>query len=179
MIVLSGPSASGKTKIAQILEKKYGIVKVITTTTRNMRDGERHGVDYFFLSKEEFLNKVNNGDFVEYMEYNGNYYGSTKDQVQDNKCIVTDLNGLKSYCKLKDKGAVTFFIKTNEKTRYERMISRGDGENKASERIKEDKTCFKNFHLGCINFIIDNNEEKRSLEEIADEIYQKYINFRK
>lgn len=173
MIVLSGPSASGKTEIAKILENKYGIKKIITATTRDARENEKDGVDYFFFSKETFLEKVKNDEFVEYMEYNGNYYGSLKSQIGHNKCIVTDLNGLKSYCALKkETGTVTFFLKTNEKTRFERMISRGDGEDSANERIINDKTAFKNCHLSCIDFIIKN--EKKSLDELADEIYQKY-----
>lgn len=177
MIVLSGPSASGKTEVAKILADKYGIEKIITTTTRTKREGEVDGMDYFFVTKKEFENKIKRGDFVEYMEYNGNYYGSTKDQIQPNKCIVTDLNGLKSYCKFKLDGTVTFFLCTNEKMRYERMICRGDTTEKAQERIIEDKKAFANTHLKCIDFLITN--ENQTLEELAEDIYNKYCSKRK
>ena len=54
MLVLVGPSASGKSAIVKCLESKYGIKKFITCTTRPMRVGEINGVDYFFMTKEEF-----------------------------------------------------------------------------------------------------------------------------
>ena len=54
MLILVGPSASGKTQIVQILRAKYGLNKMVTYTSRQMRPGEREGIDYFFLTKEEF-----------------------------------------------------------------------------------------------------------------------------
>ena len=66
MIVLAGASASGKTEVAKELAKRYGITKVITTTTRNIRVGEVDGRDYFFVSKERFEEMINEGRFVEH-----------------------------------------------------------------------------------------------------------------
>ena len=97
MIVISGASASGKTEVAKLLAKKYGITKVVTTTTRPMREGEVNGRDYFFITKEQFEEMIKNEKFVEYTIYNGNFYGSQKDQVAIDKCIVTDPQGLKAY----------------------------------------------------------------------------------
>ena len=73
MIVLAGASASGKTEVAKELAKRYGITKVITTTTRNIRVGEVDGRDYFFVSKERFEEMINEGRFVEHTLYNENY----------------------------------------------------------------------------------------------------------
>ena len=64
MIVLSGASASGKTEVAKMLAKKYGITKVVTTTTREKRNGEIHGKDYFFVSKNEFEIMIKEKKFV-------------------------------------------------------------------------------------------------------------------
>ena len=177
MLVISGPSASGKTEVAKLLQEKYGIKKIITTTTREMRTGEVNGVDYFFISKEEFENKIKNGDFVEYMSYNGNMYGSTKDQLGTKKVIVTDLNGLESYLSLKCKGIVTFFMLTNEDIRYKRMLERGDGKKNANKRIKEDKVAFKEESIKDVNFFISN--ENKTLEEVTEEVYNKYISYLK
>ena len=96
MIVLAGASASGKTEVAKELAKKYGITKVITTTTRKMRVGEVNGRDYFFVSKEEFEKMLMDNRFVEYTYYNDNLYGSTKDQIAPNKCVVIDPAGLRA-----------------------------------------------------------------------------------
>ncbi|MDD4005965.1 MAG: guanylate kinase, partial [Bacilli bacterium] len=71
MIILVGASASGKTEIAKILTRKYGIVKAITHTTRDMREGEKNGVDYFFVSKDEFAALAKQNAFVETTFYNG------------------------------------------------------------------------------------------------------------
>ena len=88
MLILTGASASGKTVTAFDLQKRYNLVKAITTTTRPIRVGEKDGVDYFFVSKEEFKKRLNEGKFVESSIYNDNYYGCGIDQIADNKVVV-------------------------------------------------------------------------------------------
>lgn len=175
MIVLSGASASGKTEVAKVLASKYGIVKVITTTTREMRVGEVNGRDYFFVSKEEFEEMIRHDEFVEFTIYNGNYYGSTKSQVGNNKCIVTDPQGLKAYSNLEDKNIVTFFLNAEENTRLFRMLSRGDKEDDAIKRIKNDKHVFNPSKLAKVNFKIDS--ETQSVEQVAEKIYNLYTEY--
>ena len=178
MIVLSGASASGKTEVAKLLAKKYGIVKIITTTTREKRVGEVDKRDYFFVSKEEFERKIQAGDFVEYTLYNGNLYGSTKDQIADNKCVVIDPAGLRSYVALNNPSIVTFFLETDEETRRQRMLERGDGVEKAEVRIAHDRELFKKENICPVNFVIDSSST-HTIEEIADLIYSKYIQAKK
>ncbi len=173
MIVLAGASASGKTEVAKELAKKFGIVKVITTTTRNMRVGEVNGRDYFFVSKEEFEKMIHEGKFVEYTLYNGNMYGSTIDQVAPNKCVVIDPAGLRAYVGLNDPGVVTFFLDSEEETRFKRMIARGDKEEDARKRIIHDRTAFKPDNLADVDLHIDS--ETCSIEEVTDCVYKKYI----
>ena len=172
MIVLSGASATGKTEIAKALASKYGIVKVITTTTRPMRINEVDGKDYFFVTKEQFEEMIRNDEFVEFTIYNGNYYGSTKSQIGDNKCIVTDPEGLKAYSRLEDKSIITFFLNADENTRLYRMLQRGDNDSDALKRIKNDKKVFNPSKLSKVNFKIDS--ETNGIEEIADQIYNLY-----
>ena len=81
MLILVGPSASGKTQIVKILREKYGLNKMVTYTSRTMRPGEKEGIDYFFLTKEEFEKRINEGFFIEYVVYNGNYYGTALSHV--------------------------------------------------------------------------------------------------
>lgn len=172
MIVLSGASASGKTEVAKMLASKYGITKVITTTTRAMRQGEVNGRDYFFVTKEEFLEMQKRGEFVETTVYNGNFYGSLKSQISNNKCIVADPEGLKAYTALKDKNIVTFFLNAAENTRMFRMLLRGDKKEDAERRIENDKTIFAIEKFGYVDFQI--NSETQSIEEVTDEIYKMY-----
>ena len=178
MIVLAGASASGKTEVAKLLAKKYGIAKIITTTTREKRVGEVDKRDYFFVSKEEFERKIQAGDFVEYTLYNGNLYGSTKDQIADNKCVVIDPAGLRSYIALNNPSIVTFFLETDEETRKQRMLDRGDGEEKVASRIAHDRELFKKENICHVDYIIDNSSN-HTLEEIADLFYSLYIKAKK
>lgn len=177
MIVITGPSASGKTVAAKLLEKNYGFKKAITTTSRTPRDGEVDGVDYFFISKEEFENRLQKGMFVEYTLYNNNYYGCGKDQVSDNKVIVTDLNGLHSFQALNVSSLVTFLLICNDDVRLARMIDRGDKHEKILERMQNDKYDFSMDKVGKIDFIIDTNlQEKEETAAIIYNLYKEKIN---
>ena len=174
MIVLAGASASGKTEVAKFLAKKYGITKIVTTTTREKRKNEVDGVDYFFVSKERFLEMIKEGRFVEFTSYNGNYYGSTKDQIVKDKCVVIDPEGLRSYIALNDPSIMTFFLEATEQTRHDRMIFRGDDFDKIESRIANDRVAFRKENIATVDYIIDSNAP-HSVEEVTDTIYRLYM----
>ena len=173
MIVLAGASASGKTEVAKELAKKYGITKVITTTTRKMRQGEINGKDYFFVTKEEFELMLQEGRFVEHTLYNENLYGSTKDQIMHNRSVVIDPAGLRAYIALNDPTIVTFFLDTDEQTRFKRMLQRGDKEEDAIKRIEHDRLAFRPENIASVDFHI--NSQNFGIEEVTDDVYQKYM----
>lgn len=82
LVVLSGPSGVGKGTVAKkIVEKDDNFALSISCTTRKPRKGEVDGREYFFIEKEEFLKKAENGGFLEYSEHFENYYGTPKDFV--------------------------------------------------------------------------------------------------
>ncbi len=82
LIVLSGPSGCGKSTISQELMKdNKNIIESVSMTTRNIRQGEVDGKDYYFLSKEEFEKNIQDGKLLEYALYSDNYYGTPKDNV--------------------------------------------------------------------------------------------------
>ena len=172
MIVLTGASASGKTVTALDLQKRHGLVKAITTTTREKRAGETDGVEYFFISKEEFQKRLAENRFVEHSLYNGNYYGCGVDQISDNKIVVLDPNGLHSFLKLKDKNIVSFLLIADESTRKSRMASRGDKEANIKQRIENDVNDFSLEKIGKVDFVI--NTENYTIEEVSDLIYKLY-----
>ncbi len=172
MIVLAGASASGKTEAAKLLASKYGITKVITTTTRPMRVNEVNGKDYFFVDKETFLKMIKEDRFVEYTEYNGYLYGSTKDQIASDKCVVIDPAGLRAYIGLHDPNIITFFLDSSEETRYKRMIERGDKIENIKSRIEHDKKAFIKETLPVVDYHI--NTEMFNVEEVADLINKVY-----
>lgn len=178
MIVLAGASASGKTEVAKVLASKYGIKKIVTTTTREKRNNEVDGVDYFFVTKEKFERMILEDRFVEYTLYNGQMYGSTKDQISDDKCVVIDPAGLRSYLNLNNDSIVTFYLEADETTRHNRMIFRGDNPDKIKSRIENDRIAFKKENIAKVDYIIDASN-KHTIEEVADIIYNHYINHKK
>lgn len=82
LVVLSGPAGSGKdTVISELFKSDFDITKSVSMTTRKPRDGETDGIDYIFVSEEDFLDAVENGELLEYARYGVNYYGTPKGPV--------------------------------------------------------------------------------------------------
>jgi len=172
MIVLSGPSASGKTEVAKLLMNEYGIKRVITTTTRPMRKGEVDGIDYYFVSKERFKEMINEGLFVEYTEYNGNLYGSLKSEIADNKVIAIEPNGMRAYIALNDPHIIVFYLDVCEKVRRERMLMRGDSPENVEQRLIEDKVRFGKDNIPEVDVIVDSQNYNQ--DEVTKYIFNKY-----
>jgi guanylate kinase len=83
LIVLSGPSGSGKgTIIKKLLQSRDDTVLSVSITTREPRPGEQEGVHYFFRSREEFEARIADNALLEFAEYNGNYYGTPEDAIK-------------------------------------------------------------------------------------------------
>ena len=102
LFVISGSSGVGKgTVINEFLRKHPEFRLSISCTTRGKREGEEHGVNYFFLSKEEFKNCIDNNEFLEWAEFSGNYYGTKKEFVE--KCLA---NGENLILEIDTKGAL-------------------------------------------------------------------------
>ncbi len=84
LIVFSGPSGVGKgTVLKEFLKNRENVALSVSATTRQPRPGEENGVHYYFLTKEDFLKKVEEGNMLEYAQYNQNYYGTPKDKVEE------------------------------------------------------------------------------------------------
>ena len=84
LIIISSPSGTGKTSICKkIISQDKKIKLSVSHTTRSPRDNEINGVDYFFVSKDEFNNKITDQSFLEYANVFGNYYGTSKENVKD------------------------------------------------------------------------------------------------
>lgn len=82
LVVISGPSGAGKGTICMQLLMEMSFLKVsVSATTRKPREGEKDGIDYFFIEEEEFLKRVKNNEFLEYAKVYGNYCGTPKEEV--------------------------------------------------------------------------------------------------
>ena len=83
LIVIAGPSGVGKGKISKALVEHFNGWFSVSLTTREKRDGEIEGKDYFYVAKEEFESKIKDNDFLEYATYNNNYYGTLKSKINE------------------------------------------------------------------------------------------------
>lgn len=83
MVVISGPSGAGKSTICRRLLEDERVQFSISATTRTIRPGEGDGRDYYFLTPEEFRQRVEQGDFLEYANVHGNMYGTLRGPIQD------------------------------------------------------------------------------------------------
>ena len=82
LVVISGPSGCGKDPVVKYLRKVHPEIEVsVSATTRAPRSGEKEGVDYYYMSRAQFEDKVKNGEILEYAQYDKNFYGTPKSEV--------------------------------------------------------------------------------------------------
>lgn len=128
-VAVIGPSAVGKSTI----KKKLGYATVITWTSRKPRNGEIHGVDYFFASRDEMEKRLQSGYFLEMTEYDGNYYAtsveSLKQVIQDKRCVsvAVDLNGIRELKKHFGKQVLTLGLYISKERCRTRLEARKEG----------------------------------------------------
>ncbi len=95
MVVVSGPAGSGKGTVNAHLVATGDYVYSVSATTRAPRPGELHGVNYYFISKEDFEARIASGDMLEYTEYCGNYYGTPKKEalevIESGKNLILEI----------------------------------------------------------------------------------------
>jgi guanylate kinase len=97
IFVISAPSGAGKTTLVDMLKEHFpSLVESVSCTTRKPRGKEVNGIDYFFLSEEEFFKKREAGDFAEWAEVHGNFYGTPLDflqkQLDSGKDVICDID---------------------------------------------------------------------------------------
>ena len=175
-------SASGKDTICHKLEKD-NFKRVITYTTRPPRDNEKDGVDYNFISKEEFDNLIENGNMIEYHTYNTAfgtwYYGSSNLNIDLNKhdyIIILTLEGAREFINYYGaNNCIIFYIDCPRKIRESRAESRPNfNKNEWERRLITDKEDFSEKNICEVaNFKIRNYNKAISnvVKEIKQDIY--------
>ncbi len=174
ILVISGPTASGKSSLLrEVLKKEENFYFSISTTSRPKRDYERDGVDYYFVSEEEFQKNIENGLFLEWAKVHGNYYGTSLTPVfkalKEGKLIIFDIDvqGHKSI-RNKFKNIVTsLFITTpNQTILRERLRKRGtDSEEMIKIRLKTALSEMTNIQE--FDYLLINDDFKESLENLS------------
>jgi len=150
LIIFSAPSGAGKTTIVKHLLKKFPALSFsISATTRELRGDEKDEIDYYFISKEDFLHKVAHQEFVEFEEvYNGTFYGTLRSEIERiwnaDKHVIFDIDvegGLRLKRKYEDDALAIFVQPPSLDVLKERLSGRGtDSAEKLAERfIKAEK----------------------------------------
>lgn len=131
-IVLSAPSGGGKSTIAdRVLKEAPHLVRSISCTTRSPRTGEVHGQHYFFVSESEFKNRVSQGEFIEWAQVHGHYYGTPKPVFEQHLrkghdvLLVIDPQGALSIKRLYPEGLFIFIVPPTWEDLMNRLSVRG------------------------------------------------------
>lgn len=163
---LIGHSASGKSSIERSLTEE-GYDRIISHTTRPMRYKEENGVDYFYVSEEEFADLKNTGFFSETAQYREWNYGMSLSGVDyENKdyIAVVTVHGYAELLKEVGKeNIVSIFVTADERLRMHRLLDRGDDIDEIMRRIKNDRIDFQGIEDIC-DYVVDNNSY--TIEEI-------------
>ena len=175
MVIILGKTCSGKDTIVNKLIDSHGFKKIVTSTTRPMRKGEKQDITYHFLSEEDFKQKINEGYFVEYKTYDTEfgkwYYGTSLEDLknaEDNNIIILTPDGYRDVVNKLSKKPIAIYIYANNATIKNRLLKRGDDKNEAERRVSHDNDDFKGIENE-VDKIVYNNEND-TIDGVVDKI---------
>ncbi len=182
LIIFTAPSGAGKTTIVRhLLKTRKDVSFSISACTRTPRYGEVNGMDYYFLSPDEFKRKVNAGDFVEYEEvYENQFYGTLRSEIdrlwKSGKHVLFDID-VKGALSVKQKygeQALSIFVKPPSfEILKERLMNRKTEDDaslrKRINRVKEEMTYERHFDITLVN-----SDLSLALQE-AEEIVENFL----
>ena len=172
LIVLSGPSGVGKgtVRAAIFSKEEQKFVYSISATTRLPRTGETDGVDYFFKTREEFEQMIQNKQLLEYAEYVGNYYGTPLEYVENTLAqgkdvfLEIDVQGAIQVRELMPEGVFIFLTPPDLNELESRIVNRGtDSDEVIAKRMKtarEELELMKYYDYSVVNDTVDNAVQK-------------------
>ncbi len=178
LIVISAPSGAGKTTITKriLAEHSDKISFSISATTRQMREGERDGIDYYFLTKEEFKQKIKENALIEYEEIFGNYYGTLVSEIDraklQGKSLIFDIDvkgGISIRTRFPQDSLLIFIAPPSIDVLRERLTNRGT----ESEEVIERRLSRAAMEMGMAtvyDHIVINDDLEHAIVEVAAHI---------
>ena len=192
LIVISGPSGAGKGTIISALLKDYKDAWLsISMTSRTIRSNDIPDETYFFVSKEEFEERIKNNVFLEYATYNGNYYGTPRDKINEklnegkDVILEIEIQGALKVKELVPNAIFIFILPPSMKELKRRLINRGtDSIDKILDRFK---TAYKEINeVTKYNYVVINDEVELAVDKVnsillsercrVDRIEEVYLN---
>lgn len=173
LVILSGVSGAGKDTIKQELIKRMeNVISLPSFTSREPRPGEKEGVQYHFITKEEFKEKIKNEEFYEYDLHHENYYGTSKklmnEKIKSGKIIVKDIevNGTENLLKIlgNDTRIVTIFLKVGKEELKRRLIERGD--NIQDIEVRLGRLEYEEDKIKLYDYVIKNDDFEKTVQVI-------------
>ena len=182
IIVLLGASGSGKSTLEHELATHHGFEKIISYTTRQPRNNEENGKDYWFIDNDTFREIMNRDLFAEHDEYSQNrLYGTLKsDYVDGNKVVVLTPNGLRQLKKnFPNEDILTVLVEASLGTRVKRYIDRCgvdkfnfDDKNEIASRVERDYSMFLGLEKE-VDLVI-HNDEGTNISDLVSDILNQY-----
>jgi len=173
IIVISAPSGAGKgTVIGKLLEKDNKSRWLsVSATSRKPREGEVEGVNYYYLSEDEFKRRIENDYFLEYTNYAGNYYGTPKEYIVDkvnhgiDVILEIEIEGASNIKKLIPEAIFIFIMPPSLKTLVKRLKKRGTESN--NKIIKRFHQAYKEINeVTKYNYVVVNDEIDETVDRV-------------
>ena len=172
LVVVSGPSGVGKgTIVKTVLKRRKDVVESVSCTTRAPREGEQHGREYYFLTKEEFTRRIQENDFLEYDEHFGNFYGTPKSFVKEKlkeKSVILEIDvvGALNAKKAFPKSVLVMIAPPSLEELKNRLVSRGsESEKEIEKRLSRLK--FELSQKDKYDYVIINDDLEKAIEEFC------------
>lgn len=143
-LILVGKAASGKDHLKQKLQKK-GFKIGVSHTTRPPRPNEQDAIDYHFISESEFKEMIDQGKFIEYMEFNDWHYGQTEEDFNGADIMIMSKDGLDMLPEQYRSQCAVVYLDIDRMTRIERLNYRNDVNDSIMRRMNTDDEQFKDF----------------------------------
>ena len=174
LLVISGPAGSGKgTVIKHLMEKERDIAYSVSATTRSPRPGEVDGVNYHFISVDDFKLRIEQGGILEYTEYCGNFYGTPKKEAEEvldagkNLILEIEVEGAANVKRLCPDAVLIMLLPPSHAEQERRLRGRGtEPEDKILARLAQAREEIK--QLGIYDYIVYNQDG--AAEECAQDI---------
>ena len=170
--IVSAPSGTGKTTTCRMLQERMPDLKFsISHTTRSPRDGEKEGKDYFFISENEFKEKIARGAFLEWAKVHNQYYGTAQETITrhrkngDNIILDLDVQGVESLRKMNFSGIFVFILPPSLEELTSRLRNRGtENEDSIQKRIEVGKNEIKKYSM--YDFVLTNSNVEDTVQKI-------------